>query len=64
MSGRQLNVLLGQDPDDTNFMDPDNQHFFCYTIKNKADEIHGGDARLRKAKPPSECRCQQAQSMC
>ena len=51
MSGRKLNVLLGQDPDNTNFMDPDNQHFVCYTIKNKADAIQGDDSRLKMAKP-------------
>ena len=51
MSGRKLNVLLGQDPDDTNFMDPDNQHFVCYPIKKKADEIKGGDSRLKKKVP-------------
>ena len=50
VSGRKLNVLLGQDPDDTNFMDPNNHHFF-YSVKKRADEIQPGDSRLRKPKP-------------
>ena len=48
VSGRKLNVLLEQDPDDKNFMDPDIQHFVCYRIKTKADAIKGGDSRLEK----------------
>ena len=48
VSGRKLNVLLEQDPDDKNFMDPDIQHFVCYRIKTKADAIKGGDSRLKK----------------
>ena len=51
VGGRKLNVLLGQDPDDTNFMDPEFQYFVCYAIKHKADQIKGGDSRLKKAKP-------------
>ena len=51
VSGRKLNVLLGKDPDDTNFMDPDNQHYVCYAIKHKADAIKGGDSRLKKKVP-------------
>ena len=48
VSGRKLNVLLGQDPDNKKFMDPDKQHFVCYWIKKKADAIKGGDGRLKK----------------
>ena len=51
MSGRKLNVLLGYDPGDNNFMDPNNQYFVCYLIKKKAGEIKSSDSRLRKAKP-------------
>ena len=55
VSGSKLNVLLGQDPDDSNFMDPDNQHFVCARIMSKASEIKPSDPRLRrKAKPPQK----------
>ena len=54
MSGRKLNVLLGKDPDDTNFMDPDNQHYVCNPILESARKIQPNDPRLRKAKPPQK----------
>ena len=46
VSGRKLNVLLGQDPDAHNFMDPNNQYFVCYWIKKRANKIQSSDPRL------------------
>ena len=54
MSGRKLNVLLGKDPDDTNFMDPGNQHYVCKRIVESAKKILPSDPRLRKAIPPQK----------
>ena len=55
VSGRKLNVLLGKDPDDINFMDPNNQHYVCrYMVDYCAKNIVPNDPRLRKAKPPQK----------
>ena len=54
MSGRKLNVILRKDPDDSNFMDPSNQHYVCRPILDAAKKIQPNDPRLRKAKPPQE----------
>ena len=51
MNGRKLNMLLGQDPDDHNFMDPNHQYVVCYWIQKKADEIKPRDSRLWKLTP-------------
>ena len=56
VSGRKLNVLLGKDPDDTNFMDPDNQHYVCKRIMESAKKILPADPRLKKP-PPQESKC-------
>ena len=53
VSGRKLNVLLGKDPDDTNFMDPNNQHHICrHIVGYCAKHILPNDPRLWKANPP------------
>ena len=48
VSGRKLNILLGQDPDDNLFMNPCNQHYVCAYMKKLAQKITPGDVRLRK----------------
>ena len=54
VSGRKLNILLGQDPDDNLFMDPCNQHYVCAYVKKLAQQILPSDVRLYKKVLPEK----------
>ena len=53
VSGRKFNVVLGKDPDDTKYMDPNTDQYVCrYMVDYCAKHVLTNDPRMWKAKPP------------